>query len=98
MLGRRKLETATETINTDNKKMEKVTLYTIGAVLVSIFIFFIWHFNISHDLKTTVIVSFFECVIFMIMNLMYIELFTLFAFLFAVVFNACRAGAASIAA
>ena len=34
MLGRRKLETATETINTDNKKMEKVTLYTIGSVLV----------------------------------------------------------------
>jgi DNA-directed RNA polymerase subunit H (RpoH/RPB5) len=35
MLGRRKLETTTERITTDNKKMEKVTLYTIGSVLVS---------------------------------------------------------------
>jgi DNA-directed RNA polymerase subunit H (RpoH/RPB5) len=35
MLGRRKLETDTERITTDNKKMEKVTLYTIGSVLVS---------------------------------------------------------------
>ena len=34
MLGRRKLETATERITTDNKKMEKVTLYRIGSVLV----------------------------------------------------------------
>jgi DNA-directed RNA polymerase subunit H (RpoH/RPB5) len=34
MLGRRKLETATERVTTDAKKMEKVTLYTIGTVLV----------------------------------------------------------------
>ena len=34
MLGRRKLETNTERITTDNKKMEKVTLYTIGSILV----------------------------------------------------------------
>ena len=35
MLGRRKLETATERIETDKiKKMEKVTVYTIGSVLV----------------------------------------------------------------
>jgi DNA-directed RNA polymerase subunit H (RpoH/RPB5) len=34
MLERRKLETVTERITTDNKKMEKVTLYTIGSVLV----------------------------------------------------------------
>jgi DNA-directed RNA polymerase subunit H (RpoH/RPB5) len=34
MLGRRKLETTTERVTTDNKKMEKVTLYTIGTVLV----------------------------------------------------------------
>jgi len=34
MLGRRKLETGTERVATDNKKMEKVTLYTIGSMLV----------------------------------------------------------------
>ena len=34
MLGRRKLGTETERVTTDNKKMEKVTLYTIGSVLV----------------------------------------------------------------
>lgn len=34
MLERRKLSTTTERITTDNKKMEKVTLYTIGDVLV----------------------------------------------------------------
>ena len=34
MLGRRNLETTTERVTTDNKKMEKVTLYTIGDVLV----------------------------------------------------------------
>ena len=34
MLGRRKLGTETERVTTDNKKMEKVTLYTIGTVLV----------------------------------------------------------------
>ena len=34
MMGRRKLETATERVTTDAKKMEKVTLYTIGTILV----------------------------------------------------------------
>jgi DNA-directed RNA polymerase subunit H (RpoH/RPB5) len=34
MLARRKLDTKTERITTDNKKMEKFTLYTIGAILV----------------------------------------------------------------
>ena len=34
MLGRRKLETTTDRLTTDNKKMEKMTLYTIGSVLV----------------------------------------------------------------
>lgn len=34
MLGRRKLETGTERVTTDNKKMEKVTLYTIGSILI----------------------------------------------------------------
>jgi DNA-directed RNA polymerase subunit H len=34
MLGRRKLETTTERVTTDNKKMEKVKLYTIGSILI----------------------------------------------------------------
>jgi hypothetical protein len=34
MFERRKLDTATETITTDNKNMEKVKLYTIGTILV----------------------------------------------------------------
>jgi len=34
MLAFRKLDTNTERLTTDNKKMEKVTLYTIGTVLV----------------------------------------------------------------
>lgn len=34
MLGRRKLETNTERLTSDTKKMEKMTLYTIGDVLV----------------------------------------------------------------
>jgi DNA-directed RNA polymerase subunit H (RpoH/RPB5) len=34
MLGRRKLATDTELITTDNKRLEKVTLYRIGDVLV----------------------------------------------------------------
>jgi DNA-directed RNA polymerase subunit H (RpoH/RPB5) len=34
MLAFRKLDTSTERLTTDNKKMEKVTLYTIGTVLV----------------------------------------------------------------
>jgi DNA-directed RNA polymerase subunit H (RpoH/RPB5) len=34
MLGRRKLETTTQRVETDNKKMEKVTLYTVGSILV----------------------------------------------------------------
>ena len=34
MLGRRKLDTTTVEVETDNKKMDKVTLYTIGSILV----------------------------------------------------------------
>ena len=34
MLERRKLETTTDRLTSDNKKMEKMTMYTIGSVLV----------------------------------------------------------------